>query len=190
MSGPRWWSGPPLDEIARNVPEHGTLKRFEWGCRCRSCVLAYGVVHKPVQRSLSRSLTRRRQKGRRKLREEGLCRLCHAPRASFADEGQASPPGARRLTRHHLVPQRWFAENPEYEPYRNVDANIVPLCGPCHRLVERTTEACRRLRERLSQAEVSFVIQTRGRAWLDERYPLGADTLGADGLPDQPTPSP
>lgn len=86
----------------------------------------------------------------------------------------------RPITRHHLVPQSWFDELAEDDPrrsLRNATANLVPLCRPCHDLVDHRdrvvrAEARRLLRRSLVQAEIAFAIHLRGRAWLAEHYPL------------------
>jgi hypothetical protein len=79
------------------------------------------------------------------------------------------------LTRHHVVPLSWFRDRPRFAPLRHVDANIVPLCEPCHKQIERRDPAHARveLRRLLYPHEVAFVLQTAGRAWLDWRYPPG-----------------
>lgn len=96
--------------------------------------------------------------------EHSLCRL-----------GGAS---CERLTRHHLVPEHWFLRQPIHlRQVRNAHANIIPLCRDHHDLVESKhpvvqLEARRRLRASLTQEEIAFAIQIRGRAWLDQEYPL------------------
>lgn len=79
--------------------------------------------------------------------------------------------GARKITRHHLVPQSWFRTRGLPHTIRDADANIVPLCTNCHRSVENDIWARRMLRKVLTQTEVSFVIQLRGKPWLDRVYP-------------------
>lgn len=118
--------------------------------------------------TVSSSLVRRRGRGRRKIAEEAACRMCLRPHR------------VRPLTRHHLVPERFFRFQPA--PTRHlvhVDPNIVPLCRPCHDLVEEPdkqvrTEARRMLRRTLAQEEVTFMIQVRGLPWVDAHYPAGA----------------
>jgi hypothetical protein len=56
-------------------------------------------------------------------------------------------------------------------PIRNVAANKVPLCRPCHDLVEKDGAARAELRRCLAPDEVAFAIQAAGRAWYDRRYP-------------------
>jgi len=127
---------------------------------------------------VSPSLVVQRHKGFAKVREEGRCRMCL--RSS----------SVRPLSRHHLVPQAWFRARPKLAPLRHAEANIVPLCDPCHQAVEeRGSHARKELRRLLGAAEVAFVIQVRGRDWLDLRYPVGAVRLAptpADLL-DEPT---
>lgn len=100
-----------------------------------------------------------------KILAEGQCRMCG--RAAYV----------RPLTRHHLVPESWFLGQPlPLRLIRNAHANIVPLCRPCHDRVDSREEderapARRELRRCLSQAEVAFAIQVRGRRWLDSHYP-------------------
>lgn len=74
------------------------------------------------------------------------------------------------------MPLSWFRDRPRFAPLRNADANIVPLCEPCHKLVERRNPNHARieLRRVLYAHEVAFVLQTAGTAWFDWRYPPGA----------------
>lgn len=100
-----------------------------------------------------------------KIAAEGHCRMC------------LRSVRIRPLTRHHLVPEGWFRKQPVHlRAIRNAHANIAPLCRPCHDRVDANHEATRRearmhLRRSLSQQEIAFAIQVRGRAWLDEDYP-------------------
>lgn len=83
----------------------------------------------------------------------------------------------RPLTRHHLVPEHWFLRQPlPLRMIRNAHANIIPLCRPCHDMVDSRDPmehipARRELRRSLSTDELAFAIQVRGRAWLDREYP-------------------
>jgi 5-methylcytosine-specific restriction endonuclease McrA len=95
----------------------------------------------------------------RDKRTEGCCRMCRRP-------AQVRP-----LTQHHIVPQAYFRQRKRLLPVRNVSANRVPLCRPCHDLVEQDETARRELRRLLAPDEITYVIQTAGRRWLDERYP-------------------
>lgn len=93
--------------------------------------------------------------GRAKLRQEGRCRLCGS-RVDY------------KLSRHHLVPRGAGGDD--------VDFNLVPLCGGgtigCHGDVEGWHRTARqRLRQRLTQGEVEYVIGKKGEAWLDRMYP-------------------
>lgn len=96
---------------------------------------------------------------------ETICRMCTRPRE------------VRPLTRHHLVPESWFLKQPlPLRLIRNAHANIVPLCRPCHDRIDSREEyvrleARRYLRRSLSQQEIAFAIQVRGRAWLNHHYP-------------------
>lgn len=108
----------------------------------------------------------RRLDSRIKLSAERVCRMCERDR------------DVRPLTRHHLVPSRWFRHHapPAVAGYRNAKANVVPLCRPCHVLVESPDPtiripARRMLRRALSQAEIAFIVAVRGKSWLDRTYP-------------------
>ncbi len=122
--------------------------------------------------TVSKSLLVNRDSGRTKVRAEGVCRSCLRSRH------------VRRLTRHHLVPQSWFHvqafHRGENTRVRDADANIVPLCIPCHEAVEEDVEARRMLRRVLTQAEVAFCVQVRGLEWLDRRYPPTRPTRNVD----------
>lgn len=101
-----------------------------------------------------------------KMRHEKICRLC------------LRPEHVRPLTRHHIVPLRWFVrQGIRMRIHRNASANITPLCRDCHDRVEspnRTirVEARRYLRRSMTQQEVAFAIAVRGRDWLELQYPL------------------
>ena len=101
-----------------------------------------------------------------KVAREGHCRMC------------LRPGHVRQLSRHHLIPQRWFRQQGErVYVLRNAAANIVPLCRACHDEIETgpTRLASRRmLRRALTQEEVAFVIDVRGLRWLETRYPQAA----------------
>jgi hypothetical protein len=95
-----------------------------------------------------------------KVNREGHCRMC-------LRSGHV-----RQLSRHHLIPQHWWRQQGTLvSRLRNAGANIVPLCRGCHDEVERDIESRRMLRRVLTQEEVAFVIDVRGRQWLDHRYP-------------------
>lgn len=100
-----------------------------------------------------------------KIDAEGHCRMCLRPN------------WIRELTRHHIVPVSWFLRQPlPLRMIRNAHANIIPLCRPCHDIVDNREEidrvqARRYLRRCLSQQEITFAIQVRGKEWLDEQYP-------------------
>jgi 5-methylcytosine-specific restriction endonuclease McrA len=104
----------------------------------------------------------------RKFGGHALCRMCGRPKV------------VRTITRHHLVPQAWFDKLDEDDPrrlLRNATANLVPLCRPCHDLVDHRdpvvrAQARRMLRRSLAQAEITFAIHLRGRPWLEHHYPL------------------
>lgn len=97
-----------------------------------------------------------------KVRAEGHCRMCLRPAA------------VRPLTRHHLVPQRWFLRqrhDRRWVAYRNLAANIIPLCRLCHDDVEHDLGARKMLRKMLTQEEIAFAWAVRGPEWLNHRYP-------------------
>lgn len=125
---------------------------------------------------VSQSLVRFRGGGREKLKMEGRCRMCLRPRGPDSrielSEGGPFELGARPLTRHHLLPERWFKHQlPPTRALRSAEANVVPLCRPCHDEVEWSIESRRMLRRALGPDEVSFMIQLAGEAWVDHRYP-------------------
>lgn len=118
---------------------------------------------------VSPSLVVHRNGGSAKLAEEGQCRMCLRP-PPILDPW--APEYARKLTRHHLIPQSWFrARSMKVRQLSNADANIVPLCRRCHDDVEDDEAARKMLRKVLTQAEVAFVIQMLGQEWIDRRYP-------------------
>jgi len=130
----------------------------------RSTVLANHPVREAVARTgVNPTLIVQRGKGWIKCREEGACRMCRRSSA------------IRPVTRHHIVPLSWFRVRPRFAPLRNADSNIVPLCEPCHKQVERRNPPHARveLRRLLSNREIAFVLQTAGPEWLDWRYPHG-----------------
>ena len=76
------------------------------------------------------------------------------------------------LTRHHLIPQAWWLRRGiAFARYRNVAANIIPLCRPCHDEVESDREARRMLRRVLTQQEIALAAALLGMDWLDRIYP-------------------
>lgn len=133
----------------------------------------YGIVY------VSQSLLRFRGGGREKLRQEARCRMCLRPRGpetvrewQSTLDAQHNYIGSRPLTRHHLIPENWFKfQLRPTRAVRSVDANIVPLCRPCHDEVEHDEESRRMLRRVLGSDEIAFVIQLAGEEWFNERYP-------------------
>lgn len=125
--------------------------------------------------SVSESLRFRSGAGKVKVRQEGHCRMCLRNAAELKDLPDR-PDAIRLMTRHHLVPQEFFRIHPEWKHLRGCDANVVPLCRVCHDLVELPEwmggrDHRRMLRKVMTQAEIVFVIQTRGFDWLERRYP-------------------
>ncbi len=88
--------------------------------------------------------------GREKcLSIDARCRLC---------------PSGRGLQRHHVVPRSLGGDD--------VDENLVPLCSACHaRITGNDLIARRLLRSALHPDEVAYVVERKGEAWLDRRYP-------------------
>lgn len=118
--------------------------------------------------------------GTQKVQAEGRCRMCGRTWEVRPLIGQqltredAQETQEQRLTRHHLVPQSWFrsTRGSQYRSIRNANANIVPLCRPCHDLIEEPDMISRRmLRRALTQQEIAFVVRYRGKDWLDYHYP-------------------
>lgn len=123
----------------------------------------YEPPPKPKPPQVSTSLTKNFASGRLKISQEKKCRIC---------------PSKQNLTRHHLVPQSWFIGRPdEIKAIRNANANIVPLCESCHRIVDSVRDPVGKLkkrailREALGTNEFAFIIQLTSRQWLDEHYP-------------------
>lgn len=66
---------------------------------------------------------------------------------------------------HHLVPRAIGGSD--------VEANIVPLCQVCHRLItERDARFCALLRANLTDAEYAYAVETLGEARFEVRYPV------------------
>lgn len=139
-----------------------------------------GFERAPVR--VSRSLRYKSGAGKVKVKLEGHCRMCLRAAAELRDLPD-HPNAIREMTRHHLVPQYVFRDSPTWKHLKGCDANVVPLCRACHDLVELPDyeggedgkvglEYRRELRAVLTQAEISFVIQTMGAKWLEARYPL------------------
>lgn len=96
--------------------------------------------------------------GKAKVKREGKCRLCRRP------------PHVRRLTRHHLVPKRRQGRFP-FRLRIHDERNIVPLCRPCHDLVEKELAVRSMLRRSLLADEIWFVMEAMGPPWLNRVYP-------------------
>lgn len=101
-----------------------------------------------------------------KMRHEQVCRLCLRPES------------VRALTRHHVVPLRWFVrQGVRVRIHRNASANITPLCRQDHDLIESPDRYVRlqaraMLRRSMTQTEIAFAIAVRGRDWFETEYPL------------------
>lgn len=118
------------------------------------------VGYQRISPSLAHNVT----SGRIKVAQEKRCRICDA---------------RYRLTRHHLVEHAWFlARKPELRSLRNANANIIPLCETCHRIVDGVRDPVGRLQKRaairtaLYSNEIAFILQVRGRDWLNAHYPV------------------
>ena len=114
---------------------------------------------------VSENLRVKRGCGKEKVKAEGHCRMCRRPHS------------VRPLTKHHLVPCRFFRRHPQWRLLRDCDPNLIPLCWQDHENIELSDRNGglpyrRMLRRLMTQAEISFVIQVRGRDWLEQRYPL------------------
>jgi len=89
-----------------------------------------------------------------------------------AEEGRCRNPKCHRTSRynklssHHIVHRSQFSP---YDPERDSVANCMPLCFPCHSLYHQGKLETRR--SWLSNEEVLFVIERKGRDWLDRIYP-------------------
>ena len=88
-----------------------------------------------------------------KLSSESQCRLCRRSAK------------VRKLTKHRVVPGRL--------PWRGKYhfENVIPLCDPCHRSVERHEEWRRMLRLAMWPLEVAYGMRLMGDDF-DRMYPL------------------
>lgn len=91
---------------------------------------------------------------------DGPCRACN----------RYLPP----IEAHHLIPRSlgglW------------TESNIVGLCRGCHTGVEgRQSDTLARLREALTDAEYSYVVEKAGEGFLDRYYPVPRKTEGGRG---------
>lgn len=110
-----------------------------------------------------------------KLRVEQRCRMCQRPST------------VRVLTRHHIVPQTIFRSRKIKNPHAwsermNTNPNVVPLCRPCHDLIDMGDFALRviwrrMLRRLLLPGEIGFARRVMGDDWLDEQYPKARGDL-------------
>lgn len=133
------------------------------------------VGYKPV----SPGLLKNQLSGREKVIKEGQCRMCQRPWKVRPSTQHRLVPPRQLATRHHLVPESWFlakGRDERHRRIRNVNANIVPLCRVCHDRVDSRDpadrqDARRELRRCLGVEEIAFMIQVRGKSWLDFHYP-------------------
>ena len=107
-----------------------------------------------------------------KIVNEGRCRMC------------LRSDRVRRLTRHHLVPQRHFEQMVIAEKMsrramkrrRDANENVIPLCRVCHDLIDCGTFSDQRLwramlRRLLTPGEISAIRRRMGEEWFDRNYP-------------------
>lgn len=121
------------------------------------------AVKQPVYPRVNPTLANNVTSGRQKLAWERQCRICRHE---------------HQLTRHHLIPHSWFLRRRmEIKVLRNANANIVPLCEQCHRVVDSGRDPVSRLQKRSSLRgalypnEIAFILQVMGQAWFDREYP-------------------
>lgn len=129
-------------------------------------------VPKPGKRSTD--LFHNGSSGRVKCASERRCRMCQRTVGELPHDDVV-----RQITRHHLVPLRWFMrEGQAFRAIRNSNANIIPLCRKCHDDIEdgkdkaARRQARRMLRQVLTQKEIAFAVKLRGINWLNATYPL------------------
>jgi hypothetical protein len=113
--------------------------------------------------------------GAAKLRREGHCRACGRRAGRHARLSRGRPVKNAyeyvKLTRHHLVPRSMRGDD--------LDENLVPLCGDgtmgCHGILETHPSGweytAMRLRLRLHEDEISYIVQKESQAFLDRYYP-------------------
>lgn len=104
-----------------------------------------------------------------KCKAEAHCRMC-------GRSDKVRP--ITLLTQHHIVPQEWWKHVAHHERHvRNANANVLPLCRPCHDEIHSLDPTVRlparsMLRRTFTQKEIAFVIACVGQPWLDKHYPL------------------
>lgn len=108
-----------------------------------------GPLPKPRKREIHAGV------GAAVVRDAQRCQLC----------------GARTLALdpHHLVPRSQGGDD--------VIPNFAPLCiwqPACHARVTRNDpDALRALRASLDALQVAYIVERKGEAWLEQRYPAG-----------------
>lgn len=100
-----------------------------------------------------------------KVEAEGRCRMCGKKNRVWT-----TPAGKRRnlLNAHHIVERS--------EGGDDVAENCLPLCGSgtqgCHGDVTAWRGASRHLmRAVMLPEEIAYVLERKGRGWLDRHYP-------------------
>ena len=143
------------DEFHRHYEPQLREQKF----RARANINTQRVAAMPL------SLRAARKSGFDKCQHEAHCRMCLRHYR------------VRPLTRHHLIPLRWWKHiGLEWRGVRNSPNNIIPLCRGCHDLVESSdrairVEARRMCRRAMTQTEIAFAISARGKEWFDAQYP-------------------
>lgn len=124
------------------------------------------LVNRRTRRVARLPASLRRGNGGQKVEHEGHCRMCRRPAH------------VRPLTEHHIVPRRWWVGmDDRWRIVLHAAANVIPLCRPCHDLVEDSDvtvrEPARRMcRRSMTQQEVAFAIHLQGADWVARHYPI------------------
>jgi len=91
-----------------------------------------------------------------KARDEGSCRNPDCPKTNRY----------YKIAAHHIVHRSSF--NPS-DPLRDDVANCMPLCFDCHTKYHQGRLGQRQ--DWLLPEEVAFIVEQKGRDWLERRYP-------------------